>query len=169
MRLAGEGQRHHGAAVESVFEGDDAGPFRVDAGNLDRVLNRLGAAVHEDCLLRELARSGFVHALGEADVEFIGRNLHAGVQEAVELFFDRADHFVAPMASVRAPNAAREVQVAIAVNVLEPGVFGLGHIDGRAVGKAAGHGLRAALRKGLGLGARNGSAKLDGSHRDSRR
>ena len=53
MRLAGEGQRHHGAAVEGVFEGDDAGALGVGAGDLDRVLDRLGAAVDEDSFLRE--------------------------------------------------------------------------------------------------------------------
>jgi hypothetical protein len=44
-----------------------------------------------------------------------------------------------------AADAAGEVDVAVAVDVFEPGVFGFGDVDGRAVRKAAGHGLGAAL------------------------
>ena len=85
MRLAGQRQRHHGAPVECIFESDDAGTLGVSARNLHRILDRFGAAVHEHRLLRELTRSDFVHALGQADVAFVGRDLHAGVQEAIEL------------------------------------------------------------------------------------
>ena len=165
MRFAGQRQRHHGAAVKRVFEGDDAGALGVGARNLDRVLDRLGAAVDEDGFLRELARSDFVHALGKPDVALVGRDLHAGVQEAIELVFHRFDDRFLAMPDVEAADASGEVEVAVAVDVFEPGVFRLGDIDGRAVRKAAGHGFRAALGERLGLRAGNGSAKLNGRHR----
>ena len=54
--------------------------------------------------------------------------------------------FIAAMADVEAANASGEVQVAVAIDVFEPGTFRLGNIDRRAVRKTAGHGFRAALR-----------------------
>ena len=159
MRLAGEGQRHHGAAVEGVFEGDDAGTLGVGARDLDRVLDGLGAAVHEDRLLRKLAGRDFVHALGEADVALVRRDLHAGVQEAVELIFHRVDDRFLAMADVEAADAAGEIEVAVAVDVFEPGVFGLGDVDRRAVRKAAGHGFARRSERardfGPGMGVRS--------------
>ncbi len=154
MRLAGERQRHHGAAVERVFEGDDARALGIGASNLDRVLDSLGAAVDKDSFLRELARRNFVHALGEANVALVGRDLHAGVQEAVELVFHGVDDRFLAMPDVEAADASGEVEVAVAVNVFEPGVFGFGDVDGRAVRKAAGHGFGAALGERLGFRAR---------------
>ena len=59
------------------------------------------------------------------------------------------------MADVEAADAAGEIDVAVAVDVFEPGVFGFGDIDGRAVGKAAGHGFGAALGERLGFRAGN--------------
>ena len=85
MSLAGEGESHHGAAVEGVFKGDDPGAAGVGAGDLDCVLDRLGAGVHEQRLLGKFAGSNFIHALGQTDIIFVRRDLHAGVQEAVEL------------------------------------------------------------------------------------
>src|SRR5208283_122373 len=70
------------------------------------------------------------------------------------------------MAHVSAADASGEVEVAVAVNVLEPRVFSLGDVDGRAVGEPARHSFRATLREGLGLRPRNGSAKLNSRHRD---
>src|ERR1019366_3746616 len=48
MRLAGESERHHGAAVEGVFEGDDCGALGVGASDLDSVLDGFSAAVDEE-------------------------------------------------------------------------------------------------------------------------
>ena len=68
MRLAGQRQRHHGAAVKGVFEGDDAGASGVRARDLYRVLDRLSAGVHKKRLLGKLAGRDLIHALGETDV-----------------------------------------------------------------------------------------------------
>ena len=167
MRLAGECQRHHGAAVERVFEGDDAGTFSIGARNLHRVLDGFGAAVHEDGLLRELSWRDFVHALGEANVALVRRDLHASVQEAVELVLHGFNNSFLAMADVQTADASGKVEVAVAVHVLEPGVFGLGNVDGRAVRKAAGHGFGAALGKGLGFRPWDGGAKLNCGHLSS--
>jgi hypothetical protein len=76
-----------------------------------------------------------------SNVAFVGRDLNAGVEEFVELAADGVDHSFLAMTDVGAADAAGEIDVAVAVDVFEPCVFGLGDIDGRAVRKAAGHGL----------------------------
>ena len=55
MRLAGQRQRHHGAAVKRIFESDDAGASGVRARDLHRVLYRFSAGVHEQRLLGKLS------------------------------------------------------------------------------------------------------------------
>jgi len=51
------------------------------------------------------------------------------------------------MTGVCAADAAGEVDVAVAVDVFEPCVFGFGHVNRRAVRKAPGQGLpRGAVR-----------------------
>src|ERR1019366_683416 len=74
------------------------------------------------------------------------------------------DNSFVAMADVEAADAAGEVEVAVAVHVFEPGIFGLGNIDGRAVRKAAGHGFGAPLGEGLRFRARNGCAELNSRH-----
>jgi hypothetical protein len=66
------------------------------------------------------------------------------------------------MAGIGAADASSKIEEAVAVNVFEPGVFSLGYVDGRSVGKAAGNGFGAALGEGLRLRPRNRCAKLDG-------
>ncbi len=100
MGFAGERQGHHGAAVEGVFEGDDAGASGVGAGDLYCVLDRFSAAVYEQRFLGEVAGGDFVHSLGESDVVFVGRDLNAGVQEVFELGADGSDYGLATMSDV---------------------------------------------------------------------
>ena len=155
--------------MERIFESNNARPLRISARDLHRVLDSFRATIDEDRLLRELARSNFVHPLSKADVALIGRDLYAGVQEAVELIFHCINDFVAAMADIEAADTSSKVEVAIAVDIFEPGPFGLGNINRRAMRKPARHGLRAALRQGLRLRARNYSAELNSRHLVSRR
>ena len=108
------------------------GPSGVRAGDLHRVLHRFGAAVHEQSFLGKFAGRDLVHALGQAHIVFVGRHLNAGMQKTFELALDCIHHRLAAMTHVEAADAAGKIQVAVAVNVFEPGVFGLGHVDGRA-------------------------------------
>ena len=67
MRLAGERQRHHGAAVERIFESDDAGTSGGGARDLHGVFDRLGAGVHEQRLLRKVSGRELVQSLRKPD------------------------------------------------------------------------------------------------------
>ena len=88
LHFAGEADAGERAAVEAAGEGDDRGALRMEARNLDRVLDRLGAGAEEDRFLGRLARRQLVELLRERDVAFVGRDLEAGVHEAVELARD---------------------------------------------------------------------------------
>src|SRR5438309_7274948 len=113
--------------MKGVFEGDDAGTLGVGAGYFHGVFDGFGSAVDEESLLRKVAGSDFIHALGEADVSLVGGDLNTGVEEAVELVFDSGDDFVATVAHVEAADASGEIEVAVAVDVFEPGVCGFGY------------------------------------------
>ena len=68
MSLAGQRQRHHGAAVKGILESDDAGASGMRPRNLHRILHRFSAAIHKESFLGELARRDLVHALGQTHV-----------------------------------------------------------------------------------------------------
>ena len=94
-----------------------------------------------------------IHALRHPHVALVRGDLHAGVQESIQLSPHRVDHSFPTMADVEAADTPGKIQIAVAVDVFEPGVFRLGNIDGSAVRKPAGHGFRPALGKNLRLGA----------------
>ena len=96
------------------------GTFGVGAGDLDGILDCFGAAVDEESFLGKFSGRDFVHALGEADVAFVGRDLDAGVEEFVELAADGIDHRFLAMTGVGAADASGEIDVAVAVDIFEP-------------------------------------------------
>ncbi len=118
----------------------------------------LGSTVNEESLLWKLAGRDFVHALGKADVAFIGRDLDAGVEEFFELSTHRVDYGLLAMAGISASDTAGEIEVVVAVDIFEPRVFRFSHIDRRAVRKPAGHSLGAAGGQRAGVGARDRGA-----------
>ena len=59
-------------------------------GDLDGVLDRLGAAVEERGLVRAGDRRAVEQALGELDVRVVRQDREVGVQEAVDLRLARA-------------------------------------------------------------------------------
>jgi hypothetical protein len=83
------------------------------------------------------------------------------MEEFIELLADGADDGLLAMADVEAANAPGKINVAVAIDIFEPGVSGFGDVDGRGVRQAAGHGLRAALTECAGVGAGDGSAEFD--------
>src|SRR5260370_7475546 len=81
-----------------------------------------------------------IHTLREADVAFIRRDLHAGVEKILELRFDRRDYCLASMSGVQAADSTCEVDVAIAVYVLEPRILRAGNVYRSRLGNPSGHG-----------------------------
>ena len=79
----------------------------------------------------------------QLDVRLVHRHLKTGVHQAIELFADGADHERMAMAGVEHADAAREVEVFLAVDVPDARAFGAGDEDGMRVGQAARHELLA--------------------------
>src|SRR5207245_1306140 len=128
MNLTGERQRHHSAPVKGVFKRNDPGSTRVHSGNLHCVFYCLSTAVHEQSLLAEPPWRNLVHSFGEPHVTLIRRHLHAGVEIPIQLLPNRSNHSLTSMPDVDAANAARKVDIAIAIDVFEPGVLRLCYI-----------------------------------------
>ena len=106
--------------MEAVLEDDDGGPSGRGACDLDRVLDRLGAGVDEDRLLR-LAGAGRVvgEPPADLDVGLVGADHEALVQETVDLLVDRGDDGREPVTRVLAGDPAGEVEVDGAVGGLD--------------------------------------------------
>ena len=112
------------AAVERAVEDDDAGAAGRRAGDLDRVLDRLGAGVDEQRLRRGVAGPELVELLGDRDVGLVGADHEALVEEAVDLLVHRPDDGRVAVAEVLAGDAAREIDVLAALGVPDPGAPG---------------------------------------------
>jgi len=144
--------------VARVFAAGTAPCYECTLGETDWKL--LEQRMSCNLLLREANTEGKVATTPTISSVIAGIE----VQEAVKLVFDRADNFVAAMAHVEAADTPRKVEIAVAVDIFEPGIFGLGDINRRAVRKPARHRFRAALRQSLRFRSRNCSAKLNSGH-----
>ena len=123
--------------MEAAGEGDDRRAAGGVAGDLDGVLDRLGAGGDEDRLLVELAGQHAVQPLGQPHIALVGHDLMAGVGETVELRLDRRDHLRVAVAGVDDGDAGREVDVAAALDIPDLGVLGAIGIDLRGHADAA--------------------------------
>ncbi len=164
MRLAGESQRHVGAAVEGVFKGNHGRAFGVGAGDLDRVFDGLRAGADQHGFLHAGPRHDCVEPLGQPHVAPVGQHVKAGVQETVELLPDRLDHRRRTMPGVEAANAAGEIDHAVAVDVFNDSALGAIDEDGSYVESALGDCGIAALHQLLRAWAGDWGAELYAGH-----
>jgi hypothetical protein len=103
--------------MEGALEGDDPGPMRVIARELDGALDRLGARVGEkdaSLLLERRDRSQAFHELGVARLVEVGR---CDVDEPVRLVLDGLDHLRMGVAGRADCDARSEVEEAVAVDI----------------------------------------------------
>ncbi len=83
--LRREGHGEVGAPVVGVFKDDDRALAGGEAGDLDRVLDRLGARVEQRGGLREGARASGRQLFADLDVTLVGVHHETGVGEARDL------------------------------------------------------------------------------------
>ena len=155
LHLRGHRHRQQRAAVERVVEDDDGRPPRRRAGDLDGVLDRLGARVDEDrLLLLAGARRQLGQAAADLDVGLVDADHEALVEVLVGLRLDRVDDGREAVARVLAADAAGEVDERAAVDVGDAGAVGVGddELRGRDAGAhvAGALGEDAVVRGGLG-------------------
>ncbi len=153
LHLAGQRHAHEGAAVKAPRKGDDGRAAGMVAGDLHRILHRLGAGGGEERLLGPVARHLVVQPLGQGHVILVGHDLMAGMGEAVQLRLDRGNHLGMAVPGVHHGDAGGEVDVAGAGLVPDFRILGTVGIDLRGDADAAGDGGGAAVRKG-GVGDR---------------
>src|SRR5581483_5448036 len=100
MSLAGQRKRHHGAAMKSIFKGNNPGSSSVSARYLYRVFNRLGPAVYKQSLLWIFAGSDLIHPLGKMYIIFVWRDLHTRVKKFIQLITNGSENRLLPMPNV---------------------------------------------------------------------
>ena len=102
-----------------VVERDHRLPTGVRAGDLDGVLDGLGAGVEEHGALVVVARGQLVEPLGHRDVPLVGRDHEAGVGEGRDLLLHRRDDPRGARADRGDRDARAEVDEHVAVDVLD--------------------------------------------------
>jgi hypothetical protein len=103
--------------VERTFERDDGLPLRVEACELDGVLDRLGTGVEECGACRAANRGQLAEPLGELHVALVRDNGEIGVQEAIDLLGDRLDDARVVVPDVRHADSSDEIDEGVAVDV----------------------------------------------------
>ena len=103
--------------MERALEGDHTLPLRIEACELDRILDRLGAGVEEGgaCLAGD--RRERTEPLRKLDVALVRDDGEVRVQETVRLLGDGLDHARMVVADVRDADATDEVDERVAVDV----------------------------------------------------
>src|SRR5829696_2068204 len=137
-----------GAAVKGPVKDDDRGALGRGAGDLDRVLDRLGPGVDEHRLRGGVAGPELVESSRDLDVRFVHPDHEALVQEAVDLLVHSPHDGLGIVTEVLAGDPAREVEILAPVGVAERRALGSGH-DEVGGGDPARHPLFASCANGL--------------------
>ena len=112
-----------------VVEDDDRVAAGVVAGDLDGVLDGLGAGVEERGPLLVVARGQLGELLADLDVLLVGRDHEAGVGEVGDLSLHRLDHPRRGVADRGDGDARAEVDQLVAVDVAQDAAAGLLDVD----------------------------------------
>ena len=107
--------------MEGALERDHRRTLRVEARELDGVLDRLGAGVEEGGLGGAAERRERQQPLGELDVRLVRDDREVRVDEAGHLLGRGLEDARMRVAHVQATDAAREVDEDVAVDVGERG------------------------------------------------
>ena len=111
-------------------KGNNTGAPCCSAGNLDRVLDSLGTCGDQQRLFGRITGGQRVQLLGQLDVGTIRHNLKRGVRIVVFLRLGGSDNLGMTVTGVQHTNAADKVDITVAFNVPQLGVFRVFGIDG---------------------------------------
>lgn len=110
--------------MEGALEGDHGGATRVEACELDGVLDGFRASVEEGGTRLAHDRDERAEPLGELHVGLVGHDREVRVDEALRLLGDRLEDARVRVTGVEDADAAYEVDEHVAVDVRERGVLG---------------------------------------------
>jgi hypothetical protein len=147
--------------VKPTLERDHGRPLRPRPRELDRVLDRLGACVEERGLRRPSHRGDPGQPFGQLHVRLVRDDRVVGVREALELLLRRRDDARVRVSDVEAPDAAREIDERVAVDVGERRAPALGGDDRDMDRERGGDEPRVPGENLLRAGARDGRPELD--------
>lgn len=117
--LAGQRHRQVRTAVVAVVEDDDGLALGVRTGDLDGVLDGLGARVEQRGLLGVVTRRELGQRLGDGHVALVRRDHETGVGEVLQLGGGAAHDGLGGGADRGHGDAGTEVDQAVAVDVLD--------------------------------------------------
>ena len=112
----GEGERSHGAAMESAEEADEARASADVARELERAFDGLGAGLAEEAHGRLAERRSLRDALAEPD-HFLVPEIARDVHELAGRLADGGDHLRMRVAGRAHRDAGAEIEEAVAVDV----------------------------------------------------
>jgi hypothetical protein len=141
--------------VVGVVEDDDGVAAGVGAGDLHSVLDRFGAGVQQHGALLVVTRGQAVEGFGDLDVALVGADHEAGVREGPELSLRMLDHAGVRVAGSGHGDSRAEVDVLVAIDVLEDRAAACDHVGGMTRTDTGGHGRLASRLEFAGLRSGN--------------
>src|SRR5712691_4432115 len=118
------------ASVECGLEGDEPRPLRRGPRDLDGVLNRLGPGVEED-RLRQARRTDLRHARRQLGVRPVRRHHEGDVRQPIQFVFRGTNDRRWTVARGLDADPASQVDVDIAIGILDEGTFRERDVDGK--------------------------------------
>lgn len=163
-RLEVHGHREVGTTVVGVLQHGDTGAPGVLAGDLHRVLDRLGTRVHEHGLLGEVSGRVLGEQLGDPHVFFVRCDGEQGVGDLAQLSGGGLDDGRRRVTDRGHADARAQVDELIAVGIDQNGAVGPLDVDRQCRSDAHGHHGQASLvqRNALGAGDRRDDLALLG-------
>ena len=147
--------------MKGTLECDHAVSSRVEPGELDRVLDRLGARVEERTPGRSRDRDERSEPLGQLDVTLVRNHGEIGVKKSRGLFRDRLDDARVVVPDVRDSHATDEVDERVAVHIRDGRAEGFSGDDRPVHDEGACNGVPFPLEDLASARARNLCSKLD--------
>ena len=147
--------------MKRALEDHDALTLLMGAGDVDGGLHCLGPGVHQDRLLREIARSELVEALGHLHEWLVGGDDRAHVDQLGGLLLERRHDPLRRVANRQDADAAGQVDELIAVDIDHHGAMGRIDADRGQFGVALRSGGLPASQNRTTLGAGNVGEEAD--------
>ena len=153
--------------MEPMLETDHRRPAGEEPGDLDRVLDSLGPAVHEKASLLMGPRSQTIEPLRQRDIGLVRRHRETDMSEPVQLLPHCSNHALVPVTRVHHPNTATEVDQPVTIRIGQDGSFRMDDGNGCDSRNSLGHRLGAPSHESAAIGSRYVGLEVDHSGHES--
>ncbi len=121
--FSGQRHGHIRTTVKAAAKRNHARASGMGASNFHRVFHRFRTGGEERGFGLPAHRGKGVDFLRQGDVAFIRHNLIRGVGKLLQLLLHRRDQIRVAMSGIQHRNACGEIDVLVALNILQRGVF----------------------------------------------